>query len=179
MDGQTIGTAPRTPSPSACSPAAASRWSRQTHKPVRPVEFLTKGFVHDKKTFEGCTAGREGTRAVEADKIDDIAEIEQIVVDTVTNHLRRTYRREPAVMARRLLSPGPSPRGRRRRRPARPSPARVTAVREAVGSTDPDLADVAAREGRSARRSPSRAWIVVEAPGDVHASRASATSATG
>ena len=34
-----------------------------------------------------------------ADKIDDIAEIEQIVVDTVSTHLRRTYRREPAVMA--------------------------------------------------------------------------------
>ena len=33
------------------------------------------------------------------DKIDDIAEIEQIVVDTVSGHLRRTYRREPAVMA--------------------------------------------------------------------------------
>src|SRR5699024_3879821 len=72
----------------------------KTHKPVEPVEFLTKGFVHDKKTFEGASAQVEKALAQsKTDKIDDIAEIEQIVVDTVSNHLRRTYRREPAVMA--------------------------------------------------------------------------------
>jgi ribonuclease J len=72
----------------------------KSHKPVVPVEFLTKGFVHDKKTFEGASAQVEKALAQsKTDKIDDIAEIEQIVVDTVSNHLRRTYRREPAVMA--------------------------------------------------------------------------------
>jgi ribonuclease J len=72
----------------------------KSHKPVEPVEFLTKGFVHDKKTFEGASAQVEKALAQsKTDKIDDIAEIEQIVVDTVSNHLRRTYRREPAVMA--------------------------------------------------------------------------------
>ncbi|MBB5833225.1 ribonuclease J [Brachybacterium aquaticum] len=72
----------------------------KTHKPVEPVEFLTKGFVHDKKTFEGASAQVEKALVQsKADGIDDIAEIEKIVVDTVSNHLRRTYRREPAVMA--------------------------------------------------------------------------------
>ena len=72
----------------------------KSHKPVEPVEFLTKGFVHDKKTFEGAAAQVEKALAQsKTDKIDDIAEIEQIVVDTVSGHLRRTYRREPAVMA--------------------------------------------------------------------------------
>ncbi|MEE1617730.1 ribonuclease J [Brachybacterium sp. J153] len=72
----------------------------KTHKPVEPVEFLTKGFVHDKKTFQGAAAQVEKALVqTRTDGIDDIAKIEEIVVETVSTHLRRTYRREPAVMA--------------------------------------------------------------------------------
>ena len=106
VDGQTIGTATedtlaeRRMLSGGGVVTVVALIDPKTHKPVEPVEFLTKGFVHDKKTFEGAAAQVEKALAQsKADKIDDIAEIEQIVVDTVSNHLRRTYRREPAVMA--------------------------------------------------------------------------------
>ena len=106
VDGQTIGTATedtlaeRRMLSGGGVVTVVALIDPKTHKPVEPVEFLTKGFVHDKKTFEGASAQVEKALAQsKTDKIDDIAEIEQIVVDTVSNHLRRTYRREPAVMA--------------------------------------------------------------------------------
>ena len=34
-----------------------------------------------------------------SDNVEDIAEIEDVIVETVGSYLRRTYRREPAVQA--------------------------------------------------------------------------------
>src|SRR5699024_4197088 len=106
VDGQTIGTATedtlaeRRMLSGGGVVTVVALIDPKTHKPVEPVEFITKGFVHDKKTFEGAAAQVEKALAQsKTDKIDDIAEIEQILVDTVSNHLRRTHRREPAVMA--------------------------------------------------------------------------------
>lgn len=71
-----------------------------TYQPVEPVEFMTKGFVHDKRTFDGAsTQVNKALARAKQDKIEDIGAIENIIVDTVSGYLRRTYRREPAVMA--------------------------------------------------------------------------------
>ncbi|MGY5765309.1 ribonuclease J [Brachybacterium sp. DNPG3] len=71
-----------------------------TYEPVEPVEFLTKGFVHDKRTFEGVNAQvAKALARAKSENVEEIADIEEIVVDTVSSYLRRNSRREPAVMA--------------------------------------------------------------------------------
>ncbi|MGO1981372.1 MAG: ribonuclease J [Brachybacterium alimentarium] len=72
----------------------------KTNQPTEPLEFLTKGFVHDARTFDGAeTQVTKALARAKQDKIDDIGEIENIIVEAVSNYLRRIYRREPAVMA--------------------------------------------------------------------------------
>src|SRR5690625_534344 len=72
----------------------------KTNQPTEPLEFLTKGFVHDDRTF--ASAETQMTKALaraKHDKIDDIGEIEDLIVEAVSSSLRRVYRREPLVMA--------------------------------------------------------------------------------
>ncbi|WP_114853675.1 ribonuclease J [Brachybacterium sp. YJGR34] len=72
----------------------------KTNQPVEPLEFLTKGFVHDDRTFAGAEAQvNKALKRAKDDKIDDIGALEEIIVDAVSSTLRRTYRREPVVMA--------------------------------------------------------------------------------
>ena len=56
--------------------------------------------MHDKRTFDGAQnqVAKALSRAKQ-DKVDDIGEIEELIVETVSGYLRRNYRREPAVMA--------------------------------------------------------------------------------
>ncbi|GAA1485564.1 MULTISPECIES: ribonuclease J [Brachybacterium] len=106
VDGQTIGTATedtlaeRRQLSGGGVVTVVALINPKTNQTVEPLEFLTKGFVHDKRTFEGAEA--QVTKALaraQQDKIDDIAEIEEIIVDAVSSYLRRSYRREPTVMA--------------------------------------------------------------------------------
>ncbi|APX33240.1 RNase J family beta-CASP ribonuclease [Brachybacterium sp. P6-10-X1] len=106
VDGQTIGTATedtlaeRRQLSGGGVVTVVALIDPKTNRAVEPLEFLTKGFVHDKRTFEGAEA--QVTKALaraQQDKIDDIAEIEEIIVDAVSGYLRRSYRREPTVMA--------------------------------------------------------------------------------
>ncbi|WP_422115832.1 ribonuclease J [Brachybacterium sp. UNK5269] len=106
VDGQTIGTATedtlaeRRLLSGGGVVTVVALIDPKTNQPTEPLEFLTKGFVHDDRTFEGASA--QVTKALQRakdDKIDDIAALEAIIVDAVSGYLRRTYRREPAVMA--------------------------------------------------------------------------------
>ncbi len=106
VDGQTIGTATedtlaeRRLLSGGGVVTVVALIDPKTNQPTEPLEFLTKGFVHDDRTFEGASA--QVTKALQRakdDKVDDIAALEAIIVDAVSGYLRRTYRREPAVMA--------------------------------------------------------------------------------
>ncbi|GAA1489260.1 ribonuclease J [Brachybacterium sacelli] len=106
VDGQTIGTATedtlaeRRLLSGGGVVTVVALIDPDTNQPTEPLEFLTKGFVHDDRTFEG--ASTEVTKALKRakqEKIDDIAVLEEIIVEAVGSYLRRTYRREPAVMA--------------------------------------------------------------------------------
>ncbi|GAA4289071.1 ribonuclease J [Georgenia daeguensis] len=71
-----------------------------TNQPTEPLEFLTKGFVHDERTFAGATAEVKKALARAHEKnVDDIAGLEKTIADAVSRYLQRAYRREPAVMA--------------------------------------------------------------------------------
>ncbi|MHB1065544.1 MAG: ribonuclease J [Georgenia sp.] len=71
-----------------------------TNQPTEPLEFLSKGFVHDDRTFAGATneVKKALARATERN-IDDVTRLEEIIADAVSRYLQRTYRREPAVIA--------------------------------------------------------------------------------
>ncbi|WP_394214001.1 ribonuclease J [Brachybacterium vulturis] len=106
VDGQTIGTATedtlaeRRMLSGGGVVTVVALIDPKTNQPVEPLEFLTKGFVHDDKTFKGAeTQVSKALARARQDKIDDIGELEEIIVEAVTSYLRRTYRREPAVMA--------------------------------------------------------------------------------
>ncbi|ROR73113.1 ribonuclease J [Bogoriella caseilytica] len=67
---------------------------------TEPLEILTRGFVRDKKAFEGVVAAVEKALArPQTKKIDDLSKLESVIVDAVSRHLQRSYRRPPAVMA--------------------------------------------------------------------------------
>jgi ribonuclease J len=106
VDGQTIGTATedtlaeRRLLSGGGVVTVVALIDPKTNQPTEPLEFLTKGFVHDDRTFEGASAQvTKALKRAKDDKIDDIAALEEIIVDAVSGYLRRTYRREPAVMA--------------------------------------------------------------------------------
>ncbi|MDN6302629.1 MAG: ribonuclease J [Brachybacterium sp.] len=106
VDGQTIGTATedtlaeRRMLSGGGVVTVVALIDPKTNQPVEPLEFITKGFVHDDKTFKGAeTQVNKALARARQDKIDDIGELEDIIVEAVTSYLRRTYRREPAVMA--------------------------------------------------------------------------------
>ena len=106
VDGQTIGTATedtlaeRRMLSGGGVVTVVALIDPKSYKPVEPVEFLSKGFVHDKRTFEGAEAQvNKALARAKSDNVEDIAEIEDVIVETVGSYLRRTYRREPAVQA--------------------------------------------------------------------------------
>ncbi|ATG50770.1 RNase J family beta-CASP ribonuclease [Brachybacterium vulturis] len=106
VDGQTIGTATedtlaeRRMLSGGGVVTVVALIDPKTNQPVEPLEFITKGFVHDDKTFKGAeTQVSKALARARQDKIDDIGELEEIIVEAVGSYLRRTYRREPAVMA--------------------------------------------------------------------------------
>ncbi|MGO2359589.1 MAG: ribonuclease J [Brachybacterium tyrofermentans] len=106
VDGQTIGTATedtlaeRRLLSGGGVVTVVALIDPKTNQPTEPLEFITKGFVHDDKTFEGASAQVDkALKRAKDDKIDDIGQLEEIIVEAVSGYLRRTYRREPAVMA--------------------------------------------------------------------------------
>jgi ribonuclease J len=67
---------------------------------TEPLEFLTRGFVHDDHTFDDV-AGEVDKALVRAaaDRVTDIGRLEDLIAATVSRHIRRKYRREPVVIA--------------------------------------------------------------------------------
>jgi len=69
-----------------------------TNALAEPLEFIAKGFVHEKHIFDGAAAKVKHALAKPATaKIDDLDKLESIIADTVTRHLDRAYRRAPLV----------------------------------------------------------------------------------
>ena len=71
-----------------------------TNMPAEPLEFITRGFVHDTRTFDAASA--EVTKALTraaGQKIDDVKKLETIIATAVSRYMQRTYRRSPAVIA--------------------------------------------------------------------------------
>ncbi|MGP5377817.1 ribonuclease J [Brachybacterium alimentarium] len=106
VDGQTIGTATedtlaeRRMLSGGGVVTVVALIDPATYQPAEPLEFLTKGFVHDDRTFEGAaTQVTKALQRAKQEKVDDIADLENVIVEAVSGYLRRTYRREPAVMA--------------------------------------------------------------------------------
>jgi len=106
VDGQTIGTATedtlaeRRLLGGGGVVTVVALLDPKTNQPAEPLEFLTKGFVHDDHTFDGASvAVSKALKHATPDQVDDIGALERIIVDAVSSYLRRTYRREPAVMA--------------------------------------------------------------------------------
>ncbi|PZO61876.1 MAG: RNase J family beta-CASP ribonuclease [Pseudoxanthomonas suwonensis] len=106
VDGQTIGTATedtlaeRRLLSGGGVVTVVALLDPKTNQPTEPLEFLTKGFVHDARTFEGAAAQVEKALARAKDeKISDPAAVEEVIIEAVSSYLRRSYRREPAVMA--------------------------------------------------------------------------------
>ena len=67
---------------------------------AEPLEFLTRGFVHDDHTFDGASA--EVEKALErasGDRVQDVERLEQLIGGAVSRYIQRTYRREPVVIA--------------------------------------------------------------------------------
>ncbi|WP_250445015.1 ribonuclease J [Actinotalea sp. C106] len=67
---------------------------------AEPLEFLTKGLVHDDHTFDGVQAEVEKAleKATPA-QTKDLEALEGIVARAVSRFVRRKYRREPVVIA--------------------------------------------------------------------------------
>ncbi|WP_232226321.1 ribonuclease J [Brachybacterium phenoliresistens] len=106
VDGQTIGTATedtlaeRRLLGDGGVVTVVALLDPKTNQPAEPLEFLTKGFVHDDHTFDGASvAVSKALKHATPDQVDDIGALEKIIVEAVSSYLRRTYRREPAVMA--------------------------------------------------------------------------------
>jgi ribonuclease J len=71
-----------------------------TNRLAEPLEFLTRGFVHDDHTFDG--ASTEVEKALDraaGEKIQDVERLEQLIAGAVSRYIQRTYRREPVVIA--------------------------------------------------------------------------------
>jgi ribonuclease J len=67
---------------------------------AEPLEFITRGFVHDDRTFDGAAAEVDKALArAAADRITDIDRLEGFIAGAVSRYVQRTYRREPVVIA--------------------------------------------------------------------------------
>src|SRR5699024_10437977 len=90
VDGQTIGTATEATLAERRMLSGGGVVSvvvlidHWTYQPVEPLEFRTQGFVHDDKTFRVAETQVTKARAsARQDKIDDIGELEEIIVEAV------------------------------------------------------------------------------------------------
>ena len=71
-----------------------------TNTLTEPLEFMTKGFIQDPQIFKGAAEKvKKALASPDASKIDDIDELEKLIVDTVSRHLERAYRRAPLITA--------------------------------------------------------------------------------
>ena len=71
-----------------------------TNALAEPLEFLTRGFVHDDRTFDG--AAGEVTKSLERAAEQGVTELdalEEVIASAVSRYIQRTYRREPVVIA--------------------------------------------------------------------------------
>ena len=68
-------------------------------KLAEPLEFLTRGFVHDDHTFDGAVAEVDKALARLADQKVDVDKLEATIAGAVSRYVERTYRREPVVIA--------------------------------------------------------------------------------
>jgi len=67
---------------------------------AEPPEFLTRGFVHDDRTFDGAIAEVTAALAKAADQgTTGIDALEQAIARAVSRYIQRRYRREPVVIA--------------------------------------------------------------------------------
>ena len=65
-----------------------------------PLEYLTRGFVHDDHTLTGASEEVEKALAKAATQgIDGLEKLESVISGAVSRYITRTYRREPVVIA--------------------------------------------------------------------------------
>lgn len=65
-----------------------------------PLEFLTHGFVHDEQALTHAANEVEKALAKAATAgIDDVSAVEGVISGAVSRYFKRTYRREPVVVA--------------------------------------------------------------------------------
>ena len=70
-----------------------------TNTLAEPLEFLTRGFVHDDHTFDGAAAEVDKALARMATQKNDVDQLEAAIGGAVGRYIQRTYRREPVVIA--------------------------------------------------------------------------------
>jgi ribonuclease J len=65
-----------------------------------PLEYVTRGFVHDGLALTGASADVErALRRAATQGIDELEKLESIIAGAVSHHIKRTYRSEPVVVA--------------------------------------------------------------------------------
>ena len=70
-----------------------------TNTLAEPLEFLSRGFVHDEHTFDGAAAEVDrALKKVSAQKIEG-DQLEATISGAVGRYIQRTYRRAPVVIA--------------------------------------------------------------------------------
>ncbi len=71
-----------------------------TNTLAEPLEYVTRGFVHDELHLENASAEVERALAkAAAQGIDDLEKVEHVIAGAVSNYLKRKSRREPVVVA--------------------------------------------------------------------------------
>ena len=69
-----------------------------TNQLAEPLEFITKGFIQDAKTFKGAAEKVKAALAKpEARNLDDVEKVEKLIGDAVARHLDSVYRRAPLI----------------------------------------------------------------------------------
>ncbi len=66
---------------------------------AEPLEFLTRGFVHDDRTFDGAAAEVDKALTKVSTQRLDVDQLEATISGAVGRYIQRTYRREPVVIA--------------------------------------------------------------------------------
>ena len=70
-----------------------------TNTLAEPLEFMTRGFVHDDHTFDGAATEVDKALAKVATQKIDVDQLEATIGGAVGRYIQRTYRREPVVIA--------------------------------------------------------------------------------
>ncbi|WP_149202988.1 ribonuclease J [Actinotalea subterranea] len=71
-----------------------------TNALAEPLEFVTRGFVRDDRTFDGAAAEVEKALAAATPaQVADLEAVEGLIAGAVSRYLRRVLRREPVVIA--------------------------------------------------------------------------------